>query len=81
MASDACCAAGAPVRHDYEPIGAITEEGGVKYYLVGSGPAGVVLVTDIFGFEYKQVCAAACIYPTKVAANGGSSHSNATHTR
>lgn len=55
MASNACCAAGAPVRHDYEPTGAITEVDGVKYYFVGSGAAGVVIVTDIFGFDYKQV--------------------------
>jgi hypothetical protein len=62
MASRACCAAGAPVRLNYEPVGAITEEGGVKYYLVGSGPAGVVIVTDIFGFDYKQVGASGNLF-------------------
>ncbi len=56
MASDACCSAGKPVTHDYNPVGKQSKlSGDLPIYESGSGPYGVIIIPDIFGFNYKQV--------------------------
>lgn len=55
---DVCCAAGDPVRYDYEPKGSVVSLGaGLEGYLVaGAKPAAIVVVYDIFGYsEFPQV--------------------------
>ena len=55
MASEACCAAGKPLQHDYAPIGSLTRaDDGTEIYITGTGPRSVVLITDIFGLAYNQ---------------------------
>lgn len=51
---DTCCSAGAPVVSDYAPKGAMESVNGTDVYVTGSGPAGVVAITDIFGLSYPQ---------------------------
>jgi dienelactone hydrolase len=57
MASQACCDAGPAITSDYEPKGTISKVKDFDVYKVGSGPATVVIVYDIFGLskQAKQV--------------------------
>jgi hypothetical protein len=57
MASQACCDAGPAITSDYEPKGTISKLEDFDVYKVGSGPATVVIVYDIFGLskQAKQV--------------------------
>ncbi|KAG2501606.1 hypothetical protein HYH03_000111 [Edaphochlamys debaryana] len=60
MASEACCSAGSPVKHEYTPLGQfstlkVASHADLPIYRSGSGKLGIVLVTDIFGFGSKQV--------------------------
>ena len=56
MASDACCAAGAPLKHNYTRKGTMsTLADGTKLYLKSNGPRAILFVHDIFGFDCNQV--------------------------
>jgi hypothetical protein len=43
------------MAHKYTPKGTFTAIDDMNLYTSGSGEKGVVIVYDIFGFDYKQV--------------------------
>ena len=55
MASQPCCDAGPAVGMTYDKKGNTIEHEGITVYRVGTGPLGLVLISDIFGYGTNQV--------------------------
>jgi hypothetical protein len=58
MASKECCAAGAPVKLEYTKKGQVKDVSpDLKAYVNSQeSKRALILVTDIFGLDFNQVC-------------------------